>query len=294
MLRHRGLAVVLCALLLWVGSCGRRSGAPLDALIDVGTHRLHINCLGAGSPTIVLDTGAGDTYEGWVPLIDSLAKEARVCAYERAGYGQSDPGPMPRGSQRAADELHLLLINSGQEGPFLLLGHSLGALNLQVYTATYPEEVVGLVLLDPPPLGWLVGESFPDLLELFRQEAASMRSLAAAAQASGEPEQQAQADFLLAVASEHEELLQSAEQAAAISSFGQLPVVVVGATEADPRFGASAESFRLFWNRESQQLSEKSDDGRFILAEGSSHYIHLDDPNLVLQVIHEMLAKIRG
>jgi pimeloyl-ACP methyl ester carboxylesterase len=295
MQRHRWPGLVLGTLLLWVAGCGQRAGAPLDALIDVGTHRLHIHCVGAGSPTIVLDTGAGDTYEGWVPLIDSLAQESRICAYERAGYGQSDPGPMPRDSQRAVDELHRLLVKSGEEGPFLLLGHSLGALNLQVYAARYPEEAAGLVLLDPPPLKWLAGEDFPELRELFRQEAASMRNLADAAEASGPSEQQMRASFLLAVASEHEQLIgESAEQAAAIGSFGQLPLVVVGATKPDPRFGTSAGAFRLFWNRESHLLAEKSDDGRFILADGSSHNIHLDAPDLVIQVVHEILQSIRG
>jgi pimeloyl-ACP methyl ester carboxylesterase len=223
--------------------------------------------------------------------MDSLARETRICAYERAGYGESDPGPMPRSSRRAAEELHRLLRNAGEEGPFLLVGHSLGALNLQVYVATYPEEVAGLVLLDPPPLEWLVGESYPDLRELFQKEVAAMRRGAEAARASGEPEAQAQADFLLAVSSEHAELFgQSAEQVAAIGSFGQLPVVVVGAAEADPRFGAPAGSFREFWNRESRQLAEKSTEGRFVLAEGSSHAIHLDAPEVVHQVIREMLG----
>lgn len=292
MRRHWQRAVILWALLIWAAGCGPQPGAQMDELVDVGTHRLHIHCEGAGSPTAVLDTGAGDTYEAWEPLMDSLAQETRICAYERAGYGGSDPGPMPRSSRRAAEELHRLLGNAGEEGPFLLVGHSLGALNLQVYAATYPEEVAGLVLLDPPPLAWLVGESYPDLRELFRQEVAAMRRSAEDARASGEPEAEAQADFLLAVSSEHEELFgESAQQAATSSSFGQLPVVVVGAAEADPRFGAAARSFREFWNRESQQLAGRSTEGRFVLAEGSSHAIHLDAPEVILQVIREMLAR---
>lgn len=293
MRKQRWLATIPCVLLLWVASCGRKSEAQLDTLVDVGTHRLHIHCWGAGRPTVVLDTGADETYEGWVPLIESLEQDTRACAYERAGYGESDPGPMPRDAQRAADELHMLLRNSGERGPFLLLGHSLGALNLQVYAAAYPEEVAGLVLLDPPPLEWLVGENYPEFRELFRQEARTKRGVADAALSSGQPEERTQADFLLAVASEYEELFgQSAAQVAAINSFGKLPVVVIGATAPNP--GPSGESFRLFWNGESQRLAGKSTHGRFIPADGSSHSIHLDSPDLVRQVIRQMLGEIRG
>lgn len=74
----------------------------------------------------MIDTGIGETYESWVSVMESLSRETRACAYDRARYGQSEPGPMPRDSQRSADELHLLLATSGEAGPFLLVGHSLG------------------------------------------------------------------------------------------------------------------------------------------------------------------------
>ena len=127
-----------------------RPEATIDELVDVDTHRLHIHCTGTGRPTILIDTGMGETTQSWESLIESLSRETRVCAYDRAGYGQSEPGPMPRDSRRAAEELQLLLTNSGEDGPFLLLGHSLGGLNMQVYAHNYPDEVSGLILLDPP------------------------------------------------------------------------------------------------------------------------------------------------
>ena len=292
--RHIRILLLVFVLSVWCVSCSGGADRPVDTLVDIGTHRLHIYCQGEGGPTIVIDTGAGDTFASWMPLIDSLSKDNRVCAYERAGYGQSDPGPMPRTSQIAVEELHLLLKNTGESAPFLLLGHSLGALNMQVYAVTYPEDVAGLMLLDPPPVGWLVGENYPDLRELLSREVESLRSQAAEIVASGNPEDKKLANFLSAVASEQVQLfVESVQQVAGIDSFGRLPLVIVGATQADPRFGESSESFRRYWNSESQKIARKSENGRFVFAQGSTHQIHLDSPDLVLQEIEAMLVEIR-
>jgi pimeloyl-ACP methyl ester carboxylesterase len=287
--------IVVSAILVLLTSCLSTSNAPFDKLVDVGSHRLYMHCIGAGSPTIVIDTGLGETYESWEPVIESLSHDTRVCAYDRAGYGQSELGPMPRDSQRVADELNLLLINSGEEGPFLVIGHSLGGLNMQVFAASYPEQVVGVVLLDPSPLAWIMGKGFPELRELFRQEAAAMRNAADAAHASSDPEEITNAAFLGTLASEFEQFFgNTGRQVAAIRSFGQLPLTVIGATEPDPRFGESAQAFRQFWNDESRELAGKSEECRFILAEGSGHQIHLDAPKVVIDTILQMVQKARN
>ncbi len=286
----KNLTLTLSVLLMLMASCTPRSEAPRDELVDIGTHSLFIHCAGTGRPTIVIDTGVGETYESWESLIDTLSLETRVCAYDRAGYGQSEPGPMPRNSQRAADELHLLLANSGEESPFLLVGHSLGALNLQVYAQKYPGEVYGLVLLDPSPLTWMLGERFPELRELFIEETIAMREASDAMSNSSDPDVMAQAAFMNAVASEFEEFFgQTAREVAKINSFNKLPLVVIGATEPDPGFGERGEAFRQFWNEENQELADKSEKGKFILASRSSHHIHLDAPQVVIDAIHEMI-----
>ncbi len=284
------LTAIVSVLLVFIASCATSPEAPRDELVDVGTHRLYIHCVGTGKPTIVIDPGVGETYESWESMIESLSHETRVCAYDRTGYGQSEPGPMPRDSQRAADELQLLLANSGETGPFLLVGHSLGALNMQLYAHSYPEEVTGLILLDPPPLAWMMGEVFPELRELFIEEMIALREAADAASASSDPDVGANTAYLNAVASEFEEFFgRSAERVAEIHSFGELPLDVVGATEPDPGFGEFAQAYRQFWNEESQRLAGKSESGKFILAEGSSHHIHLDAPQVVIDAILEML-----
>ncbi len=287
---HKMLTVIVSVLLIVMASCTPRPEAPRDELVDIGTHSLYIHCVGTGRPTIVIDTGMGETYTNWESMIESLSRETRVCAYDRAGYGQSEPGPMPRDSQRAADELHQLLANSGEDGPFLLVGHSLGALNMQVYAHNYPEQVTGFVLLDPSPLAWMMGEGFPELRGLFDQETIALREAADAASASSDSDAIANAAYLNAIASESEEFFgRTTDRVAEIHSFGELPLTVIGATEPEPGFGEYAQAFRQFWNQENQALAGKSESGKFILAEKSSHAIYLDAPQVVTDAILEMI-----
>jgi pimeloyl-ACP methyl ester carboxylesterase len=197
---------------------------------------------------------------------------------------------MPRDSQRAADELHLLLAASGEDAPFLLVGHSLGGLNMQVYADSYAEEVAGLVLLDPPPLAWMTGEGFPALRDLFSQASLAQREAAEALKASSDPEADSKVAYMEATASEFEELFgRTADEVAAIDSFGELPLIVIGATRPDPGFGEDGQAFRHFWNEENKALARKSASGQFILAEGSSHHIHLDSPQLVIDAVLELV-----
>lgn len=289
MITLKRLCPFVSVLLVFAASCMPSAEPTLDQLTDIGTHDLYIHCVGSGRPTVVIDTGMGESYESWESVIAALSHQTRVCAYDRAGYGRSEPGPMPRDSRRAADELHLLLVNSGEDGPFLLVGHSLGGLNMQVYANSHPEEVTGLVLLDPSPLAWMMGEGFPELRELFNQASIAQREAADAASESSDPDVRANAAYLEAVASEFEEFFgRTADEVAAIDSFGELPLTVIGATEPDPNFGEYGQAFRQFWNEESQALARKSASGQFILAEGSSHHIHLDAPQVVIDAILEM------
>ena len=289
----RVMFFLLCCQLLLAG-CTASSDAPIDRQVSVGTHVLYLHCLGKGSPTVVIETGSGETYESWLPLIGKLTQKTRVCAYDRAGYGQSEPGPLPRDASREADELRLLLQKAGLKGPYVLVGHSLGGLIAQVFAGKYPGLLAGAVLLDPTPLGWLTGDAFPELRLMFTQQADDLESQAAAMRSSTDPQARATADFLTMVASEMTEMLgATAEQLAAIESFGNMPLTVVAATQPDPRFGDSAQAFRQFWNEQSEELAQKSTRGVFIRAEGSSHHIHLDAPELVFDAVLEMVLHSR-
>lgn len=125
--------------------------APGD-LVDVGGHRLHINCTGTGTPTVVLEAGLGEpstVMAGWIA--PAVTRTTRVCAYDRAGKGWSDPAPEGADPLAVVTDLHTLLARHGETGPFVLAGHSSGGVYVQAYAATYPDDVAGLVLLDAQP-----------------------------------------------------------------------------------------------------------------------------------------------
>ena len=117
-------------------------------LVDVGGYRLHLQCVGEGSPTVVLEAVSGGLSLDWAWVQPEVARATRVCAYDRAGRGWSDPGPAPRDARQLAGELHTLLGNAGVAGPYVLVGHSAGGVFVREYAARYPGEVAGMVLLD--------------------------------------------------------------------------------------------------------------------------------------------------
>ena len=129
--------------------------AVSEEMVDIGGYRPCVQCAGEGTPTVVIDAGLSDGLNEWAALLPHVAAFTRVCAYDRAGVGKSDPGPKPRTSQQMVTELRVLLHKAHIEGPYVLVGHSLGGLNAQLYAAEYPNEVAGLVLVDP---------MFPDML----------------------------------------------------------------------------------------------------------------------------------
>ena len=136
--------------------------------MDVGGYRLHLNCVGQGSPTVILESGLGNMSTDWANVRPEVAKTTRVCAYDRAGTGWSEPGTAPRDPQQIARELHTLLSNAGIDDPYVLAGQSFGGLYVRIFAARYPTEVAGIVLVDAShPDMWtrlppeVVGDSKP-------------------------------------------------------------------------------------------------------------------------------------
>jgi pimeloyl-ACP methyl ester carboxylesterase len=121
---------------------------PPGQLVDVGGYRLHLQCVGQGSPTVVLDAGLGAFSLDWGAVQPEIATATRVCAYDRAGLGWSDPGPRPRSPQQFANELHTLLTNAGIQGPYVLVAHSISGKTARVFASQHPNEVAGMVLID--------------------------------------------------------------------------------------------------------------------------------------------------
>ena len=136
----------------------RRDGRvylPPGRFVDLGSHRLHLLEAGRGSPTILLEAGLMSTVLSWSELQRALAGSFRVVSYDRAGLGWSELGPMPRTADRIVDELHTLLERAAISPPYVLVGHSFGGLTMPLFAARFPDEVAGMVLVDPvAPAEW--------------------------------------------------------------------------------------------------------------------------------------------
>jgi len=124
-----------------------RYAAP-GTLYDVGGHRLHLNCVGSGRPTVVLENGLAETSPFWSRVAPEVGRTTRVCSYDRAGQGWSDDVAAPQDGLAVAADLHALLGRAHEAGPYVLVGHSAGGSYAMVYAARYPDEVAGMVLLD--------------------------------------------------------------------------------------------------------------------------------------------------
>lgn len=293
-------------------------------LVDIGGYKLHINCMGEGSPTVILAAGLGDFSVTWGAVQPELAKTTRVCAYDRAGYGWSNPSPYELTITGMADELHTMLVNANVPGPYVMVGHSLSGLMVRVFTHNYPEDVAGMVLVDSthdeqyvrlvaavPKFGELLQsgiESGKGQYRFFRflSSTGVMALMPQLIPNSGFPEavfEQYKAnwstsnffDTILAEAGALEEILADTRDMH-ISGFGNLPLTVLsaGPSGSDPNYSDS-ENQKLTQIRQELQsdLLKLSSDSKQIIAEQSGHYIQHDQPDLVIDAILEMAGALQ-
>ena len=116
-------------------------------LVDVGGYRLNITCMGQRSIPVIFESGMGVPGLGWTLVQRDVEKFTTACSYDRAGYGWSDPGPIPRTSLQIAKELHILIHKAGIQPPYILVGHSFGGFTVRMFHSLYPDEVAGVVLV---------------------------------------------------------------------------------------------------------------------------------------------------
>ena len=158
-----------------------RSSTPMPGrLIDVGGRHLYIHCTGSGSPTVVLVSGLAEAstyWGGWVA--PAVAQNTNVCVYDRAGQGWSDPPVSPQDGVAVASDLHTLLDHAQVPGPYVLVGHSTGGVYARIFAARYPDQVVGMVMLDSQPNEAFTGlPDYPSLYNILRRASALFPSLA--------------------------------------------------------------------------------------------------------------------
>ena len=214
-------------------------------LYDVGGQRLHLDCRGDGGPTVVLFNGMGEVSASWARITGSVARTNRVCAYDRAGQGWSDDAQHPQDGVEAARELHALLAEAGEEGPFVLAGHSIGGPYAMTYAARYPAQVAGLVLLDSSsPEQYSKIPSYAGQYAVMRRGLAIMPSLnrfglgrllpASPLQAPAAEQVKALSATARGATNSRDELtvvLDTFEQSQALTTLGDRPVVVLTASE---------------------------------------------------------------
>ncbi len=217
-------------------------------LVDVGGHRLYLNCTGSGSPTVVLEPGAGlkSSDLGWIA--PTVARDTRVCVYDRAGRGWSDPTSAPEDGAQTATDLHTLLQRGNERGPYVLAGHSFGGLYALTFAALYPDDVAGLVLVDStaPASGSEPAAAQPTGADADADDTVNRVSAVVAGLARlgvGRLIGVETPDHLRSSVDEYIQAGSSAQQAAALRDFTDKPLAVLTAgTGSLPGWGASQEA----------------------------------------------------
>ena len=281
-----------------------RAYPPPGQLVDVGGYRLHINCTGTGSPTVVIDAGWGDWSASWSSWVQpEVAKTTRVCTYDRAGMGYSEAGPLPRTAEQFAKELHTLLQRADIPGPYVLVGHSLGGLPVRVFAHAYATDVAGVVLIEsmnprqakpsatnlaPSATSQARGFSIltlPARIGLLRVFAGPL-----GLKSGLSPEvQQAYTAFsvtpraLQTILDEGTGMPESFIQAGAVKTFGDVPLIVLS-RGLDPDQD---------WQAMQTELLQLSSHSQQLIADKSGHNIQLDQPDAAAKAIVKMVAQLR-
>lgn len=150
--------LVCPAICLFMGlTASGQAPAPPGKLVELGGHRLYVNCSGAGHPIVVVENGLGDFSFDWTLVQSRVSRFTRICTYDRGGYAWSDPGPKPRTFAQLNLELRDALLKLGERGPYVLVGHSFGGPVVRSFAALYSKDVAGMVLVDAAFEGQRVG-----------------------------------------------------------------------------------------------------------------------------------------
>jgi pimeloyl-ACP methyl ester carboxylesterase len=330
-----GIGVLLCiglaAIALTLGATTqaqrmRRDARLLvapDARVDIGGRRLYLAVSGearAGAPVVVIESGLGHVSTVWSLVVPEVATFARVCVSDRAGYGWSDPGPEPRTSAQIARNLRTALRAADLAPPYLLVGHSFGGLNMVTFACQHPDEVAGMVLLDPLPphiasrdpasfrffVNWntLHYRTLSVLtgLGLFRLWLAIRGLDAGPAWIRRMPpgiKPRAVRELLrgtyAAARDETAALPESARAASAYDTLPDVPVVVLAhgipdlfTNRMSRREVLQAEDL---WGAMQAQLAAQAPQGRFQVVASAGHKIHVDQPAVVIATIRQVLAQ---
>lgn len=211
---------------------GLAAPAQAGQMIDVGGHRLYIECTGTGSPTVILQAGLGESSSSWSRIAPTVAASTTVCAYDRAGHGRSDEAGAQDGIALATD-LHILLERAGVPGPYVLVGHSSGGAYVRAFADRHADEVAGMVLLDAQPADAFTSlPAYPAFYESYRRVGTlgpSLARIGLLGSLLGLPADQSTPTAARGARDEIRILPAALQQAQALTSLGDRPLIVVTA-----------------------------------------------------------------
>jgi pimeloyl-ACP methyl ester carboxylesterase len=287
LVRKRRLGLLILSFVL-IGTSTPYTHA--QRLVDVGDgRRMNIYCTGTGSPVVILDAGGGESTRTWRYVQPKVAAFTRVCSYDRAGIGFSDPGPLPRTTAAIVADLHALLTAAGEKPPYVLVGHSMGGYDALLYADTYLPEVAGMVLVDTSS----VDQDARLTAILPRLNSFDKAQLSALQACSSDPKC---ADAASELANTH--AADIAELKRAQRSYGNMPLIVLtggaqfkryqkllGATDAQVLAAQNA------WTSMHQDIAKLSTRGVSQQVAGAGHDIQLERPGAVVTAIRDVVRE---
>ena len=325
------LGIVVLALLVLALVAGavyeqyaRREAAgrfpPRGQMVDIGGRKIHLDCRGAGSPTVILESGldvAGTL--SWYKVLDAIAKTTRTCSYDRAGIMWSDAPPHAQDGDHVARDLHDVLAAAKIDGPLVLVGHSLGGPYIMNYTRQFGANVKGLVFVDASHPDQFEKMVLPGKEKEVPQPPFVMRALAAMSWTGlprfmdsppipGEPKQIGEArkadlgHSMNGALAELAALGTSLRQGGQLRSLGNRPIVVLTAMkpydaavlEAQKLTAAQGAARQLMWESLQDDEARWSTRSRHESVLDASHYIQLDRPDVVIRAVEEVVATVRA
>jgi len=247
--------LVVALLLMAVGggfmTVAARGPAPAGSgqLVDIGGRDLYLLCEGTGGPVVILQAGLGGDADSWDRIRPAVAATTTVCSYDRAGHGRSDDAPSPQDANAIASDLHNLLAKAGIAGPYVMAGHSSGGPYLRVFAGLYPADVVGMTLIDPQPADAFTAlpdyPSIYDTLVLTGGVAPSLARIGLLGPIFGVGPTQATAADARSQRDEFRALPAALDEAAKVTSIGDVPLIIVSADTDLQRGWAEAQDAQV-------------------------------------------------
>ncbi len=233
---------------------------------------------GTQKPTVVFESGLGDDMTSWTKVIDQVAEVAQVFAYNRAGFSGSESKNSARSGAVIVAELKSLLKSAKLAPPYVLVGHSIGGAYMELYAKTYPEDVAGVVLVDPN------SSKYPQYCKQAKLDLCEPPS---------SMPKWATLFFPAAVEGEIIGFRATHSQLNAKQTFPNVPLAVLSATHRDEMLNGKEKQGRELYIKMQQDLARLSPRSTFISCDSCSHYIHNDEPNLVINAVKWVLAKAK-